>query len=381
MLFVRILAPALKPALAGGTLLVAAAGGWLTIDRYLGDSLTPFQTAARADGERLLIAEFGETADTVVAVNPTDPDDREEIARIRHAPGYGAFATLSPDGSAIAYTALPEDEPEPHAAAPAIAGVIYQDGTTAVLANDVDLLVPPVWRPDGAAIVVRKNIPLEGSAGAFSLLLLGTDGARAVLAERTGSALFPIAFSPDGSTFYFATLDPNGSDLWRTGSNGSGETLIAHMSDEIARDWKLSPDGRTIAYTVAESGPHPRIVTMTVNLDTGAATEVVRGPEQRIEFNPVWDTAGQLTIASVDDSGQGGAAIRVNGAGGADAISDTSDSLDLPLAWSPDGTTLAVRSIEGPAADGPSYVEVLRTDGGRERLSDQADVLIVGWLE
>ena len=55
--------------------------------------------------------------------------------------------------------------------------------------------------------------------------------------------------------------------------------------------------------------------------------------------------------------------------------------MDLPLGWSPDGGTLAVRSVEGetPFDAGASHVELI-TDGGRERVSESSDVTIVGWM-
>ena len=49
----------------------------------------------------------------------------------------------------------------------------------------------------------------------------------------------------------------------------------------------------------------------------------------------------------------------------------------------PDGATLAVRTIESAPAneDAESHIELVTQDGGRERISDSADVLIVGWME
>ena len=57
------------------------------------------------------------------------------------------------------------------------------------------------------------------------------------------------------------------------------------------------------------------------------------------------------------------------------------DTIDLPLGWSPDGETLAVRSVEGetPYEAGASRVELVR-NGVRQRISDTSDVTIVGWL-
>ncbi len=47
-----------------------------------------------------------------------------------------------------------------------------------------------------------------------------------------------------------------------------------------------------------------------------------------------------------------------------------------------DGDRLAVRAVQGatPFDAGASHVELVGRDGARERVSDSADVLIVGWL-
>lgn len=379
MLIVRVLAAAIKPALVGGAITASAAGGFAAW-QYTRDDVTAFQRVQSA-GQRLLVSEFGEGADTIVAIDPADPRiGRTEVARISHAPGYGIFAALSPDGDAIAYTALPADTPRPAPDAPATAAIVEDDGDVVTLATDIDLLIPPVWSPDGASIVVRKNTPAENSAGRFELILLGRDGSRSTVTSWSSAAVFPIAFSPDGAALYFATLDETGVDLYSVAPDGAAETKIAHLSDDIARDWKLSPDGSMLAYSVALSGAQPRVVTMTLDLATGIAAEAVAG-STGAEFNPAWTPDGELTIASLD--AQGGSAVSVDANGATEQITGSDGAIDLPLGWSPDGATLAVRTIESaPANEDPeSHIELVTQDGGRERISESADVLIVGWME
>jgi len=382
MLIVRVLAIIAKPALAGGVLTAAAAGGYVAIDTIRGDDATAFQRV-QAAGPQLLISEFGRFADTIVAIDPNDiAGSRTEIATIDHADEYGVFATLAPDGGAIAYTALSPDTEQPSPASPANAGIVDADGDVTLLASDVDLLIAPVWSPDSASIVVRKNVAVEDSAGTFELLLLGRDGSRTTLTSWRSASVFPIAFAPDGSTLYFATLNETGSDLYGIAPDGSGETLIAHLSDEIARDWKLSPDGTTLAYSVAQSGPTPEVVTMTLDLASGAASVAIESDAPRAEFNPAWRDDGELTVAAIKPEGGGGAlAVDVDGA--TTALTTNDDSIDLPLAWSPDGASLAVRNVDGASTfeAAESHVDLIAGDGSRERVSEHADVLIVGWLE
>lgn len=395
VLAARVVAAMAKPALVGGALTASVAGGWLAYDQFgPHPTVTPFERVQSA-GQRLLISEFGDTADVIVAVDPRDPaNGRTQVATIDHAPGYGVFPVLSPDGKSIAYTALAPDTPRPAPDVPAQAAIIDTDGGVTPLASDVDLMIPPVWAPDNQSIVVRKNTPAAdpdgGGAGTFELLILGRDGSRGSLTSWQSAAVFPIAFAPDGSKLYFATLNNDGTELYSVGADGSGETHIAHLSDQIARDWKLSPDGSKLAYSVASSGQTPAVVSMTYDFDAGDASESVppadleAGPPgagiARGEFNPAWRDDGTLTVASLKLDG-GSDALSLDASGGASNIATNGEGIDLPLGWSPDGETLAVRSVDGrtPFDASTSHVDLLR-EGARERVSSNADILIVGWL-
>jgi Tol biopolymer transport system component len=247
-----------------------------------------------------------------------------------------------------------------------------------LLATDVDLLVPPVWSPDAESIVVRKNTPEEGSRGTFELILLGRDGERRTLTTWRSAAAFPIGFSPDGATLYFATLNERGTDVYRIGADGSGEALVAHLSDGIARDWRLSPDGTTLAYSVAETRPSTAIFAMTLDLATAVA-ERVTAEGGGAELNPAW-RGDDVTISLADV--EGGSSVTVDVGGVNSTLAESDDSIDLPLAWAPDGSALAVRAVDGSLGDGigSSYVELIGADGSRQRASDSPDALVVGWM-
>jgi Tol biopolymer transport system component len=381
MLIVRVFTAAARPALAGGALLAAATGAWFAYDNFGDGNVTPFQQV-QGHGQQLVVSEFGDSADTVVVVNPYDVTSRKVIATIDHAPGYGVFPSLAPDGKALAYTALPSDAPKPSPDSPAIAAVVDVEDRVTVLANDVDLLIAPVWSPDSSSVVVRKNTPSPDSAGSFELILLKRDGTRSTVTTWSTAAVFPIAFSPDGSKLYFATLNTAGTDLYSVAPDGTGETRVAHLSDEIARDWQLSPDGATLAYSVSETGTAPEVVAKTVDVATGVVSDAVAGGDgTKMELNPQWNVDGKLTIASVKPEG-GSAAVSVDASGATEAVASSSDGIDLPLGWSPKGDRLAVRAVEGatPNQPGPSHVELIDADGGRQRVSENADVQIVGWL-
>jgi Tol biopolymer transport system component len=380
MLIVRVLSAFAKPALAGSIITASAVGGFFAIDHFRGGPQTAFESV-QGHGPRLVISAFANQQDSIVAVNPDDVSDRTTIATIDHAEGYGIFPTLAPDGHALAYTALPPTTPKPAPDAPAQAAIVGDDGTTTLLADDVDLLIAPVWAPDGESIVVRKNTPEEDSAGTFELLRLGRDGSRTSLTTWHTAAVFPIAFAPDGSKLYFATLNAQGSDLYSVAPDGSGETEVAHLSDEITRDWALSPDGTRLAYSVATSGNTPGLVTRTLDLASGNSADVIAQDQTSAQLNPAWKADGQLTVGAVKPGG-GGDAVQVESNGAATDLTQNNDSMDVPHSWSPDGAELAVRSVQGktPFDAGAAHLDLVDTSGGRTRVTDSADVQVVGWL-
>jgi Tol biopolymer transport system component len=380
MLIVRVLSAFAKPALAGGIITAGAVGGFFAVNHFHSSSQTAFQ-AVQGAGPRLVISAFADQRDSIVAVDPDNVSDRTTIATVDHAAGYGIFATLAPDGKALAYTALPPNTAKPAPDAPAQAAIVDDDGTTTLLASDVDLLIAPVWAPDGQSVVVRKNTPEDNGAGTFELLRLGRDGTRTSLTTWQTAAVFPIAFAPDGSKLYFATLNADGSDLYSVAPDGSGETKVGHLSDEITRDWTLSPDGTQLAYSVAVSGNTPGLVTETLDIASGAATAAIPQSETSAQLNPAWKPGGELTVGAVKPQG-GGDAVTVQSAGATAKLTQNANSMDLPLAWSPDGNELAVRSVQGktPFDAGAAHLDLVDANGARQRVSNSADVLVVGWL-
>ena len=129
MIIVRALTVLAKPAILSGAIAATAVGGWFAVDSLRPhDAPSAFQRI-QGQGQRLLVSEFGDRGDTIVALDPSDAGgSRTTIATIDHAPGYGIFATLSPDGKAIAYTALPSDTAKSGPASPARAAIVSVKG-------------------------------------------------------------------------------------------------------------------------------------------------------------------------------------------------------------------------------------------------------------
>ena len=343
-------------------------------------------TVVQQSGSLVVFSEFGETTDTIWAADAHGPQERIKLASIDHAAGYGIVPTLSPDGKRVAYTLLPSGVAQPDPAAAELWMLDLDGGATRRLADRVDLLASPVWAGGSDAVVVRRIQWRDDGSIASELLRVSLDGSANQVATAE-AALFPIDFSPDGAAFYFAVASPSGTELARAPAQGGGarETL-AHLSDGITRDWHLSPDGARLAYLAqGPSDIEVAFVLRVVDLQTGEVDAPLAddGPAR---FNPLWEENGVLTIGRLDGDGSparlaledGGAVLSELPlpAGGAAGF-------DVPLSWSPDGVYLAVRAFDGVSATQPgrSRVFVIAADGGRRLLSQQSDVVIVGWLE
>jgi Tol biopolymer transport system component len=328
----------------------------------------------------LVYSEFGERADTLWAAAPDDPRLRAPLDVIEHAPGFGIYPSLSPDGTAVAYTVAPRTS----AGDTGELRVFSLDtGSTALLASGVDVRIAPVWSPEGDAVAVRRSA-WGDAGGSFAIVRAGLDGSETPLVT-SDAGLFPIDFSPDGAWLYFAALSPEGTDLARVPAAGGAGEQLAHLSDGVARDWHLSPDGRRLAY-LAQPSPDAgaTLEARVLNLATGEAVSAGSAAGDSAQFNPVWEASGALTIGTLE-RGEGGGAQRLDSGGAASSATQLAapqDGFDVPLSWSPDGQHLAVRSFAGTsvADPGPSRVTVIDTGGARYELPPGGDVAIAGWL-
>src|SRR3990170_2409961 len=148
----RILASAVKPLAVSAVLGAGSFGLWQFAIAGLvlggGGGGIGLPAATEQAPPLIVFSEFGPTEDTLWSAPADDPSKRTVIAAVRHAPEYGILASVSPDGSLIAYTVLPPELPKPSADAPAEVWVIGSNGgEPRLLASDADLLIAPVWSP------------------------------------------------------------------------------------------------------------------------------------------------------------------------------------------------------------------------------------------
>jgi Tol biopolymer transport system component len=333
----------------------------------------------------ILINEFGIEADTIWMAPADKPSQRQAVAVVPHAAHYGIYATLSPDGRHVAYTALSPGLKDVSADSPAEVWVMRIDGAyTSLLATDTDLLVAPVWAPDGASLVFRRSQARENAAGDFQLVRVSLDGSETTLIAAD-TALFPVGFSPDGERLYFTQISVAGTELGQVPADGGPPSLVAHLGDDFTRDWHLSPDGSQLAFLAPQESQAGTVLqAMVTDLKGKVSLQPALPADGRPtqEFNPIWHPQdGDLTLGRLALGEWSAPAVRVH-ASGLQPLEPPSQGFDVPLSWSPDGSTLVLRSFQGDAMSGLSAwrLVVLSAEGQRREIRAESEISFVGWV-
>jgi hypothetical protein len=341
---------------------------------------------------RIVIDEFGIEADTLWMAPADKPSQRQVVAVVPHAAYYGIYASLSPDGRDIAYTALSPGLRDASNDSPADVWVMGADGSyPRVVATDADLLIAPVWAPDSASLVFRRSQSQENAAGTFELVrvsLVGSDSTSGAPTESTlvtaEAGLFPVGFSPDGERLYYTQVSAAGTELGQVPAGGGPPSFLAHLGDDFTRDWHLSPDGARLAFLAPEesqAGTVLRAMVMELNgtFQLRPALPAANRPAQ--DLNPIWHPGdGDLTVGRLTLGDAKAPAMRVN-ASEVEPLVAPSQGFDVPVAWSPDGSTLAVRSFQGDLESelGPWHLVLLDAKGQRREVKAESEISFVGW--
>lgn len=356
-----------------GVVLSLALGAWVIL--RVGSSIAPVAT--------LIFAEFGPGADQVFTAPATDPARRTPILTIEHADGWGISAAPQAVNGLAAYTVLP---PKARGQADTPAELWILDvaaKTKRLVASDADLRVAPVLAADGATLLYRSS----ASGGQQSIVRVDVaSGTRRVIhTTETTFGVFPVGIDSD-KTVIFVALGTGGTDVLRL-AEGKPPALVVHASDQIARDWRLSPDGRLLSYLAPEVQAE-RVIhrVQVIELRTGAPLRGVdadpaKGAEQ---FSPVWAPDGRtLTVGREPiPRARTGALSLSLAAGPPSPLIGPDRGFDAPLAWSPDAGYLATKTFSGAssARPGTESVVVVSMHGGRYVVSAAGEIIVLGWM-
>ncbi len=318
---------------------------------------------------------YGTSADTLWRNPAEDLSKPVRLLTVPHAAEYGVVPSLAPDGKRFVFTALPPNTAAPGRDTPATLWLASADSTKAPVqvATGVDLLVKPLWTPDGSDVVVRRS-----TSDAYSLVLQPVAGGDSKqLVSSNTQALFPAGFSADGKTLYFVALDQTAGSILRSVNLATNaQQDVAKLSAGLTRDWALSPAHDRLAYLeVALGGDASESRAFMLDLASGAVTPIT--DQNLAAFGPVWSSDGRLAIGVLDEAaGKGN--IEVWQDGKTTQIAGPQRGFDVPLSFTTDG--FVVRAFDGTsaAAPGRASLVVVGADGTRQNIAN-GEVTYLGW--
>ncbi|MEZ4492467.1 MAG: LpqB family beta-propeller domain-containing protein [Dehalococcoidia bacterium] len=299
--------------------------------------------ASAPPGNYAVYSTAGDTTDQIRVASSTHPETTVFIAEVSHLPGFFARGAVSPDGRQLALVVA--DGGTQAAPEASLLVVDLETGKRTRAATGIDYLQTPLWEPDSDGVLVVDTVE-EG----ISLLRSDAGGGTAAhIRTYDATGFYPVGFNGDGALVSIL-LDGRGSTAVVDGEE------VALLSPSITRDWELSPDGTRIAFieTDMSSGVNylPRIVSLaSARVSAMAATADGQG------LGVAWSPATGEPSFGLEPGGSGG-------------VSAQSTGFDVPLAYSGDGSALAVTHWTGAsfASPGDARFELL-TPSGRTELA------------
>jgi dipeptidyl aminopeptidase/acylaminoacyl peptidase len=326
---------------------------------------------------RLVFAAFGQTADLIYVAPATRPDERTVIDTVPHAEGWG----INPGPmyrDLVVFNAIPSGTPGQRGAPADLWLLNAGTRERTRLARDADLLVKPQFTPDGRAVLYRRS---DGELQSIVRVDLETQARTVLYEERTAFGILPVG-TDRGGALLFARLSTTGTDVFRKPTSGDPK-LAFHASDELARDWQVSPDGRSIAF-LAQQTIGERVVyrAQVAMIEEGRALELPEpGPGE--QYGPVWTPNGHdLTVGQEPVAGDSAPVALISPEAAPTALVAPKQGFDVPFAWSANGTYLAARTFDGKNSTnaGRETAVVIARSGERYPVSAPGEVILVGWL-
>src|SRR3989449_492933 len=330
---------------------------------------------------RLVFQESGATEDKIWRVSPSNPTNREPVATIKHRDGWSVKASLSPDSRSIAYIAVPEGGTDA-----SYQGELFmldlKRQETELVYRGVDLRFRPMWTPDSKLLYVRRLFGMETLILQIKVIRKLAPGETPV---ATPSATTQALGEEKARAPPEPTLAPDQPPP--PSPRPAQANFVVKLSDQIARDYDLSPDRKHLSYLAQEivNGDfvlRPFTADLPAKTTTAISTD---GLPPGDHFRPLWHPGGTLlAVGSLPTGLETGAVALVPVGGGAPSFLPAPErGFDVPTAWAADGSFLAVTNYGGDslANVGVSRIDLVAPTGQRIILAEGTQFEVVGWFQ
>lgn len=312
----------------------------------------PPQTAfARApSGQYAVVAKNTGEATVVTVVGTSANAAAMEIATVAHLPGTGLRGAVSPSGRQVALIT-----PDTIVLGRPVAALITLDletGEIRRLAEGLDPLQDALWTPDSTGVVVTHRTWTATGEPMTSVVRIGMDGTATVLETHAGAAIVaPVGFDRSGQLLA-VRIDERGSTLTREG------VAVRWLSTHITRDWALSPDGTRLAFVEANTWQGLRYLPRLVWIEGSGGVSAASAAGQQA-LGTAWAPSGQSPKFGNEPYTPPGSVSAQSATG-----------FDVPLAYSRDGSSLAVHHWSGSSFADPGTPQLqVVNNAGRQPLS------------
>jgi hypothetical protein len=243
-----------------------------------------------------------------------------------------------------------------------------------------------------------------------------------ILQAHMGSVLtfVPVGFADDGKSLLFVQVQGGtGGETWVAGyapatTEGIAEekakptplptpppppdaplatptptpvrtTYIVKLSDQIPDDYDLSPDRKRLSF-LAPGLADGQFVLRSFVADLGGRT-VAAVPSEGLppgdQLRPLWHPDGnRLAVGLLPSAIEPGAVALVPAGGGPPGFLPAPErGFDIPIAWAPDGTFLAVTNFSGQslANPGDQRIDLAAPTGQRIIVTGGPQFEVIGW--
>lgn len=316
--------------------------------------------AVAPPGSYAVVARQEGAVDIVSVVRTDNPASTLEVARIPHLEGFTTTGSVDPTGRYVALLSVDTGTPLEPAASLILLDLI--DGSLDRLVIGVDAGWRPLWNENGTAVIVTRT--RQGDSGTLiDIFDVALDGASKLRWSQAALGVYPVGWRDQ--RLLTVAIDGRGSTLQADGQD------LRHLADGFTRDWAMAPDGAAIAFI--EVATHdglryvPRVVPLTDDARVSAQAFTVGGTEAlgaawKPDNAPVFGTVPRLQANGGDVSAQ---EMHIVG-------------FDIPVAYSPDGSTLAVVHWNGTGFGDPGLPSLYLVRGG-ERHAVPGHREFFGW--